>query len=70
MARLFTHTEGSEVKIDIGKTLAGTLIGLALVAAAVFLWANGQEVPAGAVWTLGEAVIVGVLGITLGEQAK
>lgn len=68
MARLFTKSENGEIKIDIGKTLAGSVIGLVLIGAAVYLWANGQEVPAGTVWTLGEAVVVGVLGIAVGEK--
>jgi hypothetical protein len=57
------------VTLDIGKVLAATILGVVLVAGSIVLWANKMEAPAGALFALGEAVITGGLGITLGERS-
>jgi hypothetical protein len=66
MARLFTNANGS---IDVGKTLAGLIIGLVLIVLTVYLWTTaGQGDNGDKMFTLAEAVIVGTLGITIGEK--
>ena len=64
--RLFTKTDGS---IDVGKTFAGLIFGLALLAVTVYLWqVEGQADNGDKVFLLAEAVIVGTLGIAVGEK--
>ena len=56
------------MKLDVGRTLALALIGLALVGAATVLWLAHLDTPAAAVFSLAEAVVVGGFGIVIGEH--
>lgn len=58
-----------DVTLDVGRTLAVTILGVALIIAAAVLWLNGQPAPGAAVFAVGEAVIVGGLGLAVGEKA-
>lgn len=65
-SRLFTKTDGS---IDVGKTFAGLVIGLVLIGVTVYLWGvQGQAENGDKMFLLAEAVIVGTLGIAVGEK--
>lgn len=55
------------LELDVGRTLAVTILGVVLIAAAVILWLNALETPAAGVFAVGEAVITGGLGIAVGE---
>jgi hypothetical protein len=57
------------IELDVGRTLAVTILGVVLVVGAVLLWLNGQETPAAAVFALGEGVVTAGLGIVVGEQS-
>lgn len=73
MARLLTNvdTATGKVSLDVGKTLAGLVLGIVLVVAAYLLWTSGGDNATNgtAVWTLATAVISGTLGIAVGEKA-
>jgi hypothetical protein len=72
VARLLTKVDNSgKVNLDVGKTLAGLVLGIVLVVVAYLLWTQGGENATNgtAVWTLATAVISGTLGLAVGEKA-
>ena len=58
-----------EMKLEVGKTLAVLLIGLACLGAALWLYLVDKSTAAGTFFALGEAVVVGGLGIAVGEHS-
>jgi hypothetical protein len=53
------------VTVDIGKTLGGVVVGIVLIVIAAILYDDAGWL---AFFALGEAVVVGVLGISVGEK--
>lgn len=73
MATLLTKIRTSSdnrkfVKYDIGRTLALTIVAVITLCGAIALWIVGLNAPAQAVFSLGEAIVVGGLGIAYGEK--
>lgn len=66
---LESRNQESTLQLEVGRTLAVTILGVVLVAGALILWLNGLETPAAGVFALGEAVIAGGLGIVIGESS-
>jgi hypothetical protein len=68
LSRLFTKADGSP---DVGRILAGLIIGLVLIGVTVYLWATPGQAPNGdKMFDLAKVVIIGVLGIAVGESGK
>ena len=68
MSRLFTKSDGTP---DVGKILAGMIIGLVLIGVTVYLWATPGQAPNGdKMFDLAKVVIIGVLGIAVGESGR
>lgn len=55
--------------IDVGKTLTGLVLGVVVLVGSLILYLNDMETPAAAFFALGEAIAVGVLGLTVGESS-
>ena len=56
------------VKYDVGRTLALTILGGIAIIGAVVLWITHNNAPAQALFSLGEAIVVGGFGIAIGEK--
>lgn len=64
-----TAADGLDVSLDVGKTLAVVLIGITIIVFAGVLYLNDKDTGTTALLTLGEAVIIGGLGIAAGETS-
>jgi hypothetical protein len=63
-----TQAKRLHVSIDLGRTLALTVLGVVAILGAVALWMADKPAGAMAVFALGEAIAVGGLGVAYGEQ--
>lgn len=57
-----------KVSLNIGRTLALTIVGLVILVLAAWLFVQDKDGPAHAFFALGEAVILGGFGIAYGEN--
>jgi uncharacterized membrane protein len=63
-----TPDQRKYVKYDIGRTLGLTIVAVVTISLAVVLWVTDHNAPAQAVFSLGEAIVVGGFGIAYGEK--
>ena len=57
-----------DVSLDVTRTVALMVFGALAIAGAILLWALERDTGAAAVFTLGEAIVVGGFGLAIGEK--
>ena len=60
-------TKDLDVSIDIGKTLAVVILGTVLFVIALILYLNEKDTAGASFVAIGEAIVMGGLGIAVGE---
>jgi hypothetical protein len=58
-----------DIKVDVGRTLALMVVGVVVLAISAALYFNDRSGPAALFFALGEAIVVGGFGISVGEKS-
>lgn len=58
-----------DIKIDVGRTLAVLVLGVVILIGALILYLYDKDSAAAGFFALGEAVVVGGLGLVTGERS-
>jgi peptidoglycan/LPS O-acetylase OafA/YrhL len=68
LTKLRVTSDKKIVEYNVGRNLALLLIALLLIGGAILMWSNHQNAPAQALFSLGEAIVVGGFGVAYGEK--
>jgi hypothetical protein len=61
--------EGATFTFDIGKTAAGLILGVVLLAGAFYFWNQKNNDVAQVIWSAALIVVTGTIGVAFGEKS-